>query len=80
MGSIYAETLHCCPTGKQAVPGHIFTKVSIDHARVKPILYSLSLITEEEQEHFLFNWLPTIEEKIIQNYTNQYVCFSSVLK
>ena len=58
----------------------IFTKVSIDQPEGKT--YSLQLVfnTEEEQEHFLFNWLPTIEEKIIQNYTNQYVCFSSVLK
>ncbi len=58
----------------------IFTKVSIDQPEGKT--YSLQLVfnTEEEQEHFLFNWLPTIEEKIIQNYTNQYVCFSCVLK
>ncbi len=59
--------------------GTIFTKVSIDQPNGKT--YSLQLIfnTEEQQNHFLENWLPQLEEKIIQNYANRYVCFSSVL-
>ena len=57
----------------------IFTKVSIDQPEGKT--YSLQLVfgTEEQQNRFLENWLPRIEEKIIRSYANRYVCFSSVL-
>lgn len=57
----------------------IFTKVSIDQPDGKT--YSLQLIfdSQEQQNDFLTNWLPQIEEKIIQTYANRYVCFSSVL-
>lgn len=57
----------------------IFTKVSIDQPEGKT--YSLQLIfhSEEQQKHFIENWLPQIEEKIIQNFANRYVCFSSIL-
>ena len=44
----------------------IFTKVSIDHS-------------EEQQNHFLDEWLPDIEKKIIQIFSNRYLCFSSIL-
>lgn len=57
----------------------IFTKVSIDQPEGKT--YSLQLIfhSPEQQDHFIKNWLPQIEEKIIQKFANRYVCFSSVL-
>ena len=57
----------------------IFTKVSIDQPEGKT--YSLQLVFDspEEQKQFVENWLPRIEEKIIRNYTDRYVCFSSTL-
>lgn len=57
----------------------IFTKVSIDQPEGKT--YSLQLIfdSEESQEHFLAHWLPEIENRIIREYQNRYICFSSVL-
>lgn len=57
----------------------IFTRVSIDQPEGKT--YSLQLVFNDEAQHnhFLDNWLPSIEEKIIRQYANRYVCFSSVL-
>lgn len=57
----------------------VFTKVSIDQPEGKT--YSLQLVfdTPEQQEQFVENWLPRIEEKIIRKYTDRYVCFSSIL-
>lgn len=57
----------------------IFTRVSIDQPDGKT--YSLQIVfnNEEQQNHFLENWLPAIEEKIISRYANQFVYFSSVL-
>ncbi len=57
----------------------VFTKVSIDQPEGKT--YSLQLVfdTPEQQEQFLANWLPGIEAEIIRNYTDRYVCFSSIL-
>ena len=57
----------------------IFTKVSIDQPDGKT--YSLQLVfdTEEQLNCFLENRLPELEEKLICDYANQYVCFSSVL-
>lgn len=57
----------------------IFTKVSIDQPEGKT--YSLQLVfnSEEQQNHFLDVWLPDIEKKIIQIFSNRYLCFSSIL-
>ena len=46
----------------------IFTKVSIDQPEGKT--YSLQLVfnSEEQQNHFLDEWLPDIEKKIMFNY------------
>lgn len=57
----------------------IFTKVSIDQPEGKT--YSLQVIfdSEQQQNHFIENWLPAIENKIIRNYHNRYICFSSTL-
>lgn len=57
----------------------LFTKVSIDQPDGKT--YSLQLVfhSEEHQRRFLENGLPVFEEKIIQNYANRYLCFSSIL-
>lgn len=57
----------------------IFTRVSIDQPEGKT--YSLQLVFNDEarHNHFLDHWLPAIEEKIIRQYANRYVCFSSVL-
>lgn len=57
----------------------IFTKVSIDQPEGKT--YSLQLVfnSEEQQNHFLDEWLPDIEKKIIQIFSNRYLCFSSIL-
>ena len=49
----------------------IFTKVSIDQ--------QLVFDSEEQQNHFLDEWLPDIEKKIIQIFSNRYLCFSSIL-
>ena len=56
----------------------IFTKVSIDQPEGKT--YSLQLVfnSEEQQNHFLDEWLPDIEKKIIQIFSNRYLCFSSI--
>ena len=56
----------------------IFTKVSIDQPEGKT--YSLQLVfnSEEQQNHFLDEW-PDIEKKIIQIFSNRYLCFSSIL-
>ena len=55
----------------------IFTKVSIDQPEGKT--YSLQLVfnSEEQQNHFLDEWLP--DKKIIQIFSNRYLCFSSIL-
>ena len=57
----------------------VFTKVSIDQPEGKT--YSLQLVFDspEQQEQFVENQLPRMEEKIIRNYTGKYVCFSSIL-
>lgn len=57
----------------------IFTKVSVDQPDGKT--YSLQLVfdNEEQQQHFINQWLPEIETLIIRKFANQYVCFSSVL-
>lgn len=57
----------------------LFTKVSIDQPEGKT--YSLQVIfrNEEQQDRFLKEWLPELEEKIIRQYRNRYLCFSSVL-
>ena len=56
----------------------IFTKVSIDQPEGKT--YSLQLVfNSEQQNHFLDEWLPDIEKKIIQIFSNRYLCFSSIL-
>lgn len=57
----------------------IFTKVSIDQPEGKT--YSLQAIfdSEQQQNHFIENWLPLIENKIIRKYHNRYICFSSTL-
>lgn len=57
----------------------IFTKVSIDQPDGKTYSIQLVFHSEEQQNHFLANWLPDIEAKISRQYANQYVCFSSVL-
>lgn len=57
----------------------IFTKVSIDQPDGKT--YSLQIVfkNEAQQLEFLENWLPAIEEKLIRQYANRYLCFSSLL-
>ena len=57
----------------------IFTKVSIDQPEGKT--YSLQLVFSSLEAlcHFQDNRLPSIEEKLIQQYANRYICFSSVL-
>ena len=57
----------------------IFTKVSIDQPEGKT--YSLQLVfnSEEQQNHFLDEWLPDIEKKINQIFSNRYLSFSSIL-
>jgi hypothetical protein len=57
----------------------IFTKVSIDQPDGKT--YSLQLIFDSDDRLQLFTdkYLPAIEEKIIANYKNRYLCFSSLL-
>ena len=57
----------------------IFTKVSIDQPEGKT--YSLQIIFQDEKQqiHFLDHWLPEIENKILRQFPNQYVYFSSVL-
>ena len=57
----------------------IFTKVSIDQPDGKT--YSLQLVfsTQESMNHFLDNQLTSVEEKMVRQYANRYVCFSSIL-
>ncbi len=57
----------------------IFTKVSIDQPEGKT--YSIQIVFDgkEQMEQFLENWLPEIEKKLIENYRNRYLCFSSIL-
>lgn len=57
----------------------IFTKVSIDQPEGKT--YSLQIVFDsiDQQTCFIENWLPEMENQIIQHFANQYVCFSSVL-
>ena len=64
---------------KQTCEDIIFTKVSIDQPEGKT--YSLQLVfpSTESMNHFLDNQLSEIEEKMILQYANRYVCFSSVL-
>ena len=57
----------------------IFTKVSIDQPEGKT--YSIQIVFDgkEQMEQVLENWLPEIEKKLIENYRNRYLCFSSIL-
>lgn len=57
----------------------IFSKVSIDQPEGKT--YSLQMVFEspEQQQYFLHHCLAELEEKVILNFTGQYVCFSSLL-
>lgn len=57
----------------------IFTKVSIDQPEGKT--YSIQVIfdSKRQMEQFLENWLPEIEERLIESYRNRYLCFSSIL-
>lgn len=57
----------------------IFSKVSIDQPEGKT--YSLQMVFEspEQQQYFLHHCLAELEEKIIRNFTGEYVCFSSLL-
>lgn len=66
-------------SSQQLVSDILFTKVSIDQPEGKT--YSLQLIfpTEEALKHFQEHHLAYIEEKIISNYKNRYLCFSSTL-
>lgn len=57
----------------------IFTKVSIDQPEGKTYSIQLVFHSEEQQNDFMMNWLPRIEDEILRQYANQYVCFSSVL-
>lgn len=80
MDRFYPEELYF-RTSDQPAFGEdiIFTKVSIDQPEGKT--YSLQLVfnSEEQQNHFLDEWLPDIEKKIIQIFSNRYLCFSSIL-
>lgn len=57
----------------------IFTKVSIDQPEGKT--YSIQVVfgSKRQMEQFLENWLPEIEERLIESYRNRYLCFSSIL-
>lgn len=57
----------------------IFTKVSIDQPEGKT--YSIQVVFDSkwQMEQFLENWLPEIEERLIESYRNRYLCFSSIL-
>ena len=57
----------------------IFTQVSIEQPDGKTYSLQLVFLSPESQDYFLTTWLPSIEEKLIQQYGNQYVCFSSIL-
>lgn len=57
----------------------IFTKVSIDQPECKTYSIQIVFANNEQQDYFLNNHLPEIEQKIIAQYANRYVCFSSVL-
>lgn len=57
----------------------IFTKVSIDQPDGKT--YSLQLVFSSVKalDHFTDAHLPLLEEKLIAEYKNYYLCFSSIL-
>ena len=57
----------------------IFTKVSIDQPEGKT--YSIQVVFDSkwQMEQFLENWVPEIEERLIESYRNRYLCFSSIL-
>ena len=57
----------------------IFTKVSIDQPEGKTYSVQIVFANNKQQDYFLSNHLPEIEQKIIARYANRYVCFSSVL-
>ncbi len=57
----------------------IFTKVSIDQPEGKTYSVQIIFNSSEQQEAFLNHYLPELEEKIIAQYANRYVCFSSIL-
>ena len=78
MDRFYPEELYF-RTSDRLCEDIIFTKVSIDQPEGKT--YSLQLVfnSEEQQNHFLDEWLPDIEKKIIQIFSNRYLCFSSIL-
>lgn len=57
----------------------IFTKVSVDQPEGKTFSLQLVFHSEEQQNHFTNEWLPAIEDRIAQFFSNRYVCFSSIL-
>ena len=57
----------------------IFTKVSIDQPEGKTYSIQVVFDSKRQMEQFLENWLPEIEERLIENYHNRYLCFSSIL-
>ena len=57
----------------------IFTKVSIDQPEGKTYSIQVVFDSKRQMEQFLENWLPEIEERLIENYRNRYLCFSSIL-
>ncbi len=71
----YIARLH----GKNICDDIIFTKVSIDQPEGKTYSVQIVFNNPEQQKNFLNHYLPEIEEKIIAQYANRYVCFSSVL-
>ena len=79
MDRFYPEELYFRTSDQPPLSDIIFTKVSIDQPEGKT--YSLQLVfnSEEQQNHFLDEWLPDIEKKIIQIFSNRYLCFSSIL-
>lgn len=79
MDRFYPEELYFRTQTNRLCEDIIFTKVSIDQPEGKT--YSLQLVfnSEEQQNHFLDEWLPDIEKKIIQIFSNRYLCFSSIL-
>ena len=57
----------------------IFTKVSIDQPEGKTYSIQVVFDSKRQMEQFLENWLPEIEERLIESYRNRYLCFSSIL-
>ena len=57
----------------------IFTKVSIDQPEGKTYSIQVVFDSKRQMEQFLENWLPEIEERLIESYRNRYLYFSSIL-